>query len=158
MHLKFFSGVISILLGSLGGFSSTVVWAGVYRCVGETGVVEFRDKPCQSTAEAQDFLPYVYEPSNEKIIQQKEKALEHTKERLAVQARKQARAQARESKAAEEALLKAERRAARCTRTQEKIKEIEALLREGSKVRRFNRLKTQLSELERLKHRYCDPI
>lgn len=137
-----------------------VVLAGVYRCVDEHGAIKFSDK-ASAVAEADDFLPYVYQRSDPTPVFEKEAMLDKTKkisqEQLAAAQKKQERLEARQKKSAEKAAAKTERRLARCEKTREKIKQIEAELRVGCKPRRNNTLKKQLIHAEKMQQRYCSP-
>jgi len=140
-------------------FAHTVL-AGVYRCVDENGVVEFRDRGCELAAGGDDFLPYVYKPTDPNIVLEKEGELHNTekatqKQLLAQQ--KKSRLETRQKKAAAKAAAKAERRLMRCEKTSEKIKQIEAELRAGCKIRRSNTLKKQLIHAQKMQKHYCTP-
>lgn len=142
-------------------FSSCTAFAGIYRCVDENGLIEFRDRACELTAETEDFLPYVYEPTDPNIVLEKEekfqKTQKATQKQLALQEQKKSKLEARQKKAAEKAAAKTERRLAHCETTKQKIKEIEAELRGGCKLRRCNTLKKQLAHRQKMQQRYCTP-
>jgi hypothetical protein len=153
MLLKYLIVMFSIL------FAHTVL-AGVYRCVIENGVVEFRDRGCELASESDDFLPYVYKPTDPNIVLEKEGEL-HNTEKITQKQRflqeKKSRLEARQQKAAEKAAALAERRLMRCEKTSEKIKQIEAELRAGCKIRRSNTLKKQLIHAQKMQKHYCTP-
>jgi len=153
MFLKWFVLIFGILMFDM-------VLAGVYRCVDENGVVEFRDRGCELASESDDFLPYTYKPTDPNVVLEKtgerhntEKA---TQKELLLQEKKN-RLEARQKKAAEKAAALAERRLMRCEKTNEKIKQIEAELRAGCKVRRCNTLKKQLVHAQKMQKNYCTP-
>lgn len=147
------------ILGTL--FFNNTAFAGVYRCVDENGTVEFRDRACELSSETEDFLPFVYEPTDPNIVLEKEGTLQKTKKitqkKLALQEQKKSKREARQKKAAEKAAAKTERRLAHCEKTKQKIKEIEAELRGGCKLRRCNTLKKQLAHRQKMQQRYCTP-
>lgn len=153
MLLKYLILIFSILI-------SHNVLAGVYRCIDENGVIEFRDRGCEFASEGDDFLPYVYKPTDLNIVLEKEGALHNTektkKKQLLLQEKKN-RSEARQKKTAEKATAKAERRLIRCEKTSEKIKQIEAELRAGCKIRRSNTLKKQLIHAQKMQKHYCTP-
>ncbi len=127
--------------------SSSMAYAGVYRCVDENGEVEFRDRACEKISETEDFLPYVYKPTDPNSVLEKKETLQNTQ--------KKKKQEERQKKAAEKLAAKTERRLARCNSTKQKIKEIEAELRRGCKLRRCNTLKKQLAHRKEMQQRYC---
>jgi hypothetical protein len=76
---------------------------------------------------------------------------------LAIERKKKEQLEARQKKSAEKEATKTERRLVRCEKTKEKIKQIEAELRVGCKLRRCNTLKKQLMHAEKMQQRYCTP-
>lgn len=153
MLLKYLILMFSILI-------SHTVLAGVYRCIDENGVVEFRDRGCELASGEDDFLPYVYKPTDPNIVLEKEGELHNTEKETQKQLilqEKKSRLEARQKKAAEKAVAKAERRLMRCEKTSEKIKQIEAELRAGCKIRRCNTLKKQLVQAQKMQKHYCTP-
>lgn len=152
--------LLKYLILMFGILISHTVLAGVYRCVDENGVVEFRDRGCEIASEDNDFLPYVYKPTDPNIVLEKEGKLHNTEkttqQQLLLQA-KNSRLDARQKKAAEKSAAKAERRLMRCEKTREKIKQIEAALRMGCKIRRSKTLKKQLLHAQKMQKHYCTP-
>lgn len=141
--------------------SSSIAYAGVYRCVDENGEVEFRDRACEKISETEAFLPYVYEPTDPNLVLEKEedfqKTQKTTQKQMALETQKKRKLAERQQKAAEKAAAKTERRLARCNSTGQKIKEIEAELRGGCKLKRCNTLKKQLVHRQKMQQRYCTP-
>ncbi|HXH54914.1 MAG TPA: hypothetical protein VNK03_04135 [Gammaproteobacteria bacterium] len=134
--------------------------AGVYRCVDENGAVEFRDRGCEIASQVDDFLPYVYKPTDPNIVFEKEEAMHNTqkaKQKQNLEQKKKVRLETRQKKAAEKATAKAERRLMRCEKNSEKIKQIESELRAGCKIRRCNTLKKQLIHAQKMQKHYCTP-
>jgi hypothetical protein len=137
-----------------------VALAGVYRCIDENGVVEFRDRGCEIASEEDDFLPYVYKPTDPNIVLEKEGELHNIQkatQQQRLEEQKKCRLETRQKKAAEKATAKAERRLMRCEKTNEKIKQIETELRAGCKIRRCNTLKKQLIHAQKMQKHYCTP-
>ena len=159
-------------------FTSFAGFAGVYRCMDENGVVEFRDKACENTAQEQMFLPYIYERTE----QAKHRNNGHTKKSvramantwegqsaksnlanpsskvqkiLELEEQKRLRQETRLQKKSEKEALKKERRVLRCKSTEEKLRNIESQLRAGCKPKKCNRLKEQKAHFEIMKQRYC---
>lgn len=144
----------------MSALSFDIAVAGIYRCLDKNGVVEFRDRGCEIASASDDFLPYVYKPTDSNIVLEKESALPDTKkitQKQELEAQKKIKLEARQQKAAEKAATKAERRLMRCERTCEKIKSIEAELRGGCKPRRIKMLKKQLMHAQQMQKRYCTP-
>jgi len=152
-HLKFLILIFGILMFDM-------VLAGVYRCVDKNGIAEFRDRGCELASGEDDFLPYVYKPTDPNIVLEKEGELHNTQKatqkQLLLQEKKM-RLEARQKKTAEKAAALAERRLMRCEKTSEKIKQIETELRTGCKIRRSNTLKKQLIHAQKMQKHYCTP-
>ncbi len=153
LYLKYLILILGILMFDL-------AVAGVYRCVDKNGVVEFRDRGCEFFTEHNDFLPYIYEATDPNIVLEKQRERHNTEkanQKQVLLQEKKSRAEARQKKAAEKAFDKAERRSMRCEKTRQKIKQIEATLRAGCKIRRANTLKEQLIHAQKMQKHYCTP-
>lgn len=133
------------------GVSTSTVATQVYRCVSNSGAVEFREWPCQTSIEHSTVLPYPSKKTDPTVAIPMES---HTTLSLMAD-KKRVREESRLKKRSEEARLKAKRRQDRCVNTEEKIKGINKQLRAGCKPRRCNRLKEQLNHFEIMKARYC---
>ncbi len=131
------------------------VQAGIYQCVGESGVIEFRDKPCQSSLEQQAFLPIKYKKTEEKLARKQEKEIKLINKELDQKEKQSERLKERTKKQQEKESAKAERRKIRCARLDEKIKTIEDQLKRGCKIKRNIRLNEQLAHCENMKRKYC---
>lgn len=131
--------------------------AGVYQCRNPSGVIEFRDKPCNTTAESNDFLPIPYKRTNtnEKVIKKQDREIKLANQALEKQEKKSEKVKERTRKQQEKDRLKAERQLIRCQKLDEKISKIEAQLRQGCNMKRSNRLREQLVHCEAMKSRYC---
>lgn len=148
--------VLKITILILSCMIYTVSFAGVYHCLGKGGTVELRDTPCQTTQETtQSFLSYTYSRTDPKRVQSQGNDIQKLQNEVQTQEKKTARIQKRLKKQNEKDALKEQRRAMRCLRTQEQIKQIEAQLRAGCSPHRCNQLKTKLRHHELMKHRYC---
>jgi len=131
------------------------VQAGIYQCMGESGVIEFRDKPCQSSLEQQAFLPIKYNKTEEKSARKQEKEIKLINKELDQKEKQTDRLKERTKKQQEKESAKAERRKIRCARLDEKIKTIEDHLKQGCKIKRSMRLNEQLAHCEKMKRKYC---
>jgi hypothetical protein len=141
----------------LGCITSCGVFSGVYRCIDERGIVEFRDRACEPVGDVvnQEFLPYVYEPTDPNIVLEKEKSLQITQKKINALEKKQKRSDVQIQKQSAKEAAKTQRRLVRCENTGKKIGLIEDELRHGCKLRRANTLKKQLIHFEMMKQRYC---
>jgi len=152
MYLKVFF-VLGLILVSFPSFS------GVYRCIDENGVIEFRDKACENTAQEQLFLPYVYERTKQnKVNEPNEKGRKNSvkmQKLLEAEEKKRLTLETRQQKKSEKEVLKQARRALRCKNTEEKLKNIESQLHAGCKIKKMNRLKEQKAHFEIMRQRYC---
>jgi len=128
--------------------------AGVYHCVGNSGVVELRDSPCQPGTE-ESFLPYRYNKTDLKQAESQEKIKAQAKGQAKGQEKKEIRLQNRLRKQAEKEALKTKRREARCLKAQEHIKALKTQLRLGCKQHRCQRLRTKLRHYETMEQRHC---
>lgn len=161
-----------------------IVWiasveAGLYRCEKLDGSIEFRDSPCETSAEEQSYLPIPNKRSmssmisrnglSEKALLKEKKALlrEEKKSKSAakklarqkeVQKRKDERSQkSLEKKQAKEA-LKLERRRLRCQKLDEKLRAIEDEFRTGCRIKRCQQLQKEKEHCLKMKHRYCSEL
>ncbi len=122
--------------------------AGVYQCVSPEGVVEYRDRPCQSESNQQTFVPIQYQTTQEKKIKQDEKVLKITQKQVMAGDKKSTRKKKSNYKKLTIEKNKQERLKKRCVRLDEKINHIESQLRAGCKLKKANRLKTQLEDFQ----------
>jgi hypothetical protein len=144
----------------------------IFYCVDPAGMVAFQDRPCASSytqrilddihtyplilASAQSDqthsgdnpLEALAKAKKNAVIYKKEQAYQKKQKRLAAQ-------QTRQTKQALLAQSRIERRQLRCEKTGEKIKVLEAQLRQGCKTQKFLRLKEQLKNEMIKKDRYC---
>jgi tRNA(Ser,Leu) C12 N-acetylase TAN1 len=129
--------------------------AGVFRCVGPTGYVVFRDTPCESALERQEVLPYESQPTSAKVVREEEREVKAILKKFSKQEKDNSRLENRLTKQVEKEEKKQERLSLRCERTREKITEIETELRLGCKVGRCQRLKKERKHHEAIGRRYC---
>lgn len=137
--------------------ASTMTWAGVYQCQNAKGVIEFRDKPCETGSEIQTFLPTTYTKTHQKMVKVQEKNIQKKHQILKRQDKQMARAEKLARKKTEKEKLKAQRIEAKCVKVNDKINQIESRLRLGCKVGQNHRLKEQLQHYAVLKQQYCQP-
>lgn len=140
------------------GICSSAVWAGVYQCVDEKGIIEFRDRPCQSSQEKETFLPIGFSKTDPKEQKKEEKKLKLTGKKLEADKQREVRIHERAEKKRLIEAQKMQRRKLRCQRLDEKLYEIDNQLRAGSKAKRLQRLKEQKEHCEKMKHRYCSAL
>jgi len=148
----------SFWIVGLGSLFSTVALAGVYRCVGAEGIIEFQDKHCLNSLEAEQFLPYPYQRTSTKTVHLSEKRLQKTQKKVAQLSQQQARKNARQQKQLQKERLRARRNAQHCLKTTEKIKTIDSRLRLGCKLRSCQRLKIEREAYETRKRHYCSSV
>jgi len=135
---------------------ATDVNAGVFRCVGPTGHMMFRDTPCESALERQEVLPYEYEKTTAKVVREEERQAKAILKKFAKQEASEQRIENRLSKQAEKEVKKRERLSMRCENTQQKIQDIETELRLGCLMSRCNRLKKEKRHYTAMEQRYCE--
>jgi hypothetical protein len=135
---------------------ATDINAGVFRCVGPTGHVMFRDTPCESALERQEVLPYEYEKTTAKVVREEERQTKAILKKFAKQEATEQRVENRLSKQAEKEVKQRERLAVRCENTQQKIQDIETELRLGCKMSRCHRLKQEKRHHTAMERRYCE--
>jgi len=128
--------------------------AGVYQCVSEQGQVEFRGTPCKTRGEQKTFLPISYAKTNPKIVGIQGKAIRHQRKYLEKCDRKKARIHKMMARTQLKDKQKAQRRAVRCAGAQKKIEALEDQLRQGTKLKRYNRIQEKLKQAQLLKERY----
>ena len=150
----------------------SIISACIFYCVDPAGGVAFQDRPCASSytqrvlddvhtyplilASAQSNQTYSGDNPLEVLAQAKKNVLIYKKEQAHQKKQKRVAAQqARQSKQALLAQRRIERCQSRCEKTGEKIKTLEAQLRQGSKMPRLLRLKEQLKKEMIKKDRYC---
>ena len=134
---------------------TTTVSAGVFRCIGPTGHVVFRDTPCESALERQEVLPYEYPTTSAKVVREEERQTKAILKRFAKEEAASERLEKRLTKQAEKEEKKRERLQIRCENTQLKIQDIETELRLGCKINRCSRLKKEKKHHEAMERRYC---
>lgn len=160
IHLWFNILWFFICLGFIGfsclgfGFHS-VANAAVYQCVNESGQIEFRDKPCQNSLEAQTVLSIQSQKTDAKQVKQQEKEIKKVDKTLAKTEKKNLKLQERALKLQEKEKQKQEKKAIRCGKLDEKIKTLEAHLRAGGKMKRQIRLKEELAHAENMRRKYA---
>lgn len=132
--------------------------AEVYRCVGLTGDIEFRDSPCESVLERQEVLPYEYQGTQAKVVREEERKARAINKRFEKEEKALLRARARDEKQREKQEKKQERLAERCEKMQDKIKLMQEELNYGCPVSRLRRLKADLARYEKMEKRQCLPL
>lgn len=125
-----------------------VAHAGIYQCLGPDGVIEYSDRPCGSESTEQRFVPIQYQATNEKELKKEEKSLSISQKQLTIQDKKRSKKKQINHKKLKIQKNKQERLKKRCERLDEKISNIESQLKAGCKLKKANRLKTQLELLE----------
>jgi len=150
MHFSFKISVIFLVI-----FYSGWTTAGVYRCIDQSGIFEFSDRPCLSNVKKQVFLPYVYHRTRKTETALKTHELQKEIKQLAILEKRRFCMQVRLQKQMKKEAAKKERLKIRCTKTREKIKNIESQLRLGCKLRRCQRLKRELNHSYLMQNRYC---
>lgn len=131
------------------------VSAGVYQCIGPSGIVEYRDKPCDSISEAKQFLPIQYHKTHEKQLKKQAKELQEAHLALKHQEKQTLKFHKETLKEIKREQKQIERRQNQCMRLNQKIQHIESQLRAGCKARKIHYLKEQLSDLEGMKQNLC---
>ncbi len=137
----------------------------IFCCVDSAEVVAFQDRPC-ADLKTQHVLSDVHtypftsiarvDDPLEALVEARKRANAYKKEQALQKTQKRAEAQKdRQSKQAAEALRRIERRKLRCQSIGEKIKKIEARLKQGCKIKHCLRLKEQLKDEQLKKARYC---
>lgn len=139
-------------------FHSQIAYCGIYRCDKEDGSVEFRDRPCQNSLEKSTFLPLSYSTTDAAIVKQEEKEVEAALKQYDKQEKTAERQKTKSEKQRLLAQQKAERRVLRCQRLDERIRTIEAKLRNGGKPKRNQRLQEELLHCQKMKKRYCSVL
>lgn len=124
--------------------------AGVYRCLDETGIETYQDRPCRYLEDS-EFLPYQTVRTHKKAAQLRAKRLAQSMTTTKTPNKRKKKS----SKKAQTQAAKAERRKERCLQTQRKIKMVRRKLRTGCKVKQYDRLRDQLEHHEHMKRRYC---
>lgn len=153
-QLQFLYLFIAFFLGQ--NILAPRVMAGVYQCINEHGVTEYRDSPCKNSAEDQSFLPVQYSKTNVKNAEKQLKTLEQTVKKQVSLDKKQHIKKVRGEKQKIKTEAKEKRRQEHCVRVKEKIVLLEDQLKKGVKLKSFERLKLELEHQERMKKRYCD--
>ncbi len=149
--LKMSRVIFAFLLFLFSGLSS----ADVYRCMGATGAVEFRDSPCEGYLEDQQVVPFPMVTPNEKSAREDKRAFRKIQNYIDREKKKKAREEIKLEKEAEKQFIKEERLAEKCQRAEEKISDVEFELRMGCKVQRCNRLRRELAKQESKQQQYC---
>lgn len=141
----------------LGFFLSVIpsVQAGIYQCVGPAGGIEYRDRPCQSPVEVQQFVPIQYQRTNEKQLKKQDKELDVAYKALVKQHKQQTKVKTKSLKQTKVQKLKTERLQRKCTKLSEKINKIESQLRAGCTINKANRLREQLEVYQTTKEAIC---
>lgn len=152
---------------------NTTAWASgpIFSCVDIQGKspIRFQDRPCALTHQQGILedrgITSIMSPSPlsalesnplEALAVAKERARAYRQAEAAYKREKRLEGrQARQAKQLQQAQLRAERRHLRCQSTLEKIRTIEARLRQGSKISQVLRLREQLKTLQIKKERYC---
>jgi SET domain-containing protein len=142
---------------------SSVAYAGIYQCVGSSGIVEFRDKPCQTSLEEETFLPIRFFRTDHKKSDEEEKKekrqSKNQDKKLAAKKMREERKEAsvkknlQNKKIKEE--LKTKNRKLRCQKLDDKLKIIDEQLRQGTNIKRFKRLQLEKDRCQKMKVRYC---
>jgi hypothetical protein len=145
-----FLGFLCVFLG----FTSRVE-AGIYQCIGPSGIIEYRDRPCQSPLEAQQFVPIQYHRTNEKQLQKQAKELEIMNKGLMRQQKQKTKIKTQAFKKVKAERLKTERLQRKCMKLNEKINNIESQLRTGCTINKANRLREQLEACQVMKEEMC---
>lgn len=130
-------------------------WAFVYQCVSSEGSIEYRDSPCLKADQTQSTLPIQYSNERSNLKTEVSKGSLQTEKKTLIAQRKAERLRIRTEKLAKLSENKAQKRKERCAKLNEKIERIEAELRAGCKLKRFNRLKTELDHCRNMKQRHC---
>jgi len=150
----------------------SIIAACIFYCVDPAGMVVFQDRPCASShtqrilddihtyplilASAQSDQTHSGDNPLEALTQAKKNAVIYKKEQACQKKQKRLVAQqVRQSKQALLAQRRIARRKVRCEKTGEKIKTLEAQLRQGCKMPKCLRLKEQLKNEMIKKDRYC---
>lgn len=150
----------------------SIISACIFYCVNPAGMISFQDRPCASAytqrvlddvhtyplilASAQSDQAHSGENPLEALAQAKKNAVIYKKEQASQKKQKRLAAQqARQTKQALVVQRKIERRQLRCQKTGEKIKTLEAQLRQGCKMPKSLRLKEQLKKEIIKRDRYC---
>ena len=131
------------------------VWAGIYQCLGPSGVMEYRDRPCQSSSEDQQFVPIQYHRTNEKQVKKQMRDLEVLDKELTQKQKQETTMKTKALKQTKAQKLKNERLQRKCTKLSEKIDKIESQLRAGCKINKANRLREQLEACQATKEEIC---
>src|SRR5438876_442504 len=121
-----------------------LVQAAIYQCVTESGVLEFRDKPCSSSFEQKAVLSIAFQKTPEKEIKKQEKEIKVANVEFEKQEKKHLKIKERITKKQEQEKAKLERKKIRCSKLDEKIKLIENQLKQGCKMKKQIRLNEQL--------------
>jgi len=138
-------------------FFSSILSADVYRCVGSTGAIEFRDSPCEGYLESQQIIPYPTVSPNENSAREDKRVFRKIQNYVDKERKKRIREEIRLEKQAEKEFKKEERLAEKCHRAKEKVSDVEFELRMGCKVQRCNRLRRELAKQESKQREYCQP-
>jgi hypothetical protein len=133
------------------------LFAEVYRCMGLTGDIEFRDSPCESVLQRQEVLPYEYQGTQAKVVREEERKARAINKRFEKEEKALLRVRARDDKRAEKEEKKQEKLAERCEKMQDKIKLMQEELHYGCPVSRLRRLKADLARYEKMEKRQCPP-
>lgn len=146
--------LIFLLIGFLYAFSTCAI-AGVYECINAKGESEFRDKPCDSSREEENFLPISYVLTDPKEQKKHHLMLKKEMKKNEAERKKTERQNNALMNKKIQAKLKEQKRQLRCERLDEKISAIEDNLRRGVKLKTLNRLKEEKAHCEKMKLRYC---
>ncbi len=151
----------------------SIISACIFYCVDPAGMVAFQDRPCASSytqrvlddvhtypliqiASAQSQQTHSGDNPVEALARAKKNVLIYKKEQA--HQKKQKRLVAQQARQTKQALLaqrRIEHRQLRCKKTGEKIRTLEAQLRQGCKMPKCLRLKEQLKKEIIKKDRFC---